>query len=166
VQIGTDAGTERDPAIELTSAGGTGAAVKDVVRELGCTRVLDGVSFEVRPPGRLGIVGRSGSGRSTLRALIAGLDEPDSGSIAIAGRTAAAGHLSRCALMPQRDYLLPWRSALDNAALALENVGLSRQDARERTTPLSCRRPRDHVHGGQIGHVLVARKPANVRARP
>src|SRR5207247_1253004 len=44
--------------------------------------------------------------------------------------------LARCALMPQRDCLLPWRTALDNAGLALENAGLSRREARRRAAPL------------------------------
>jgi NitT/TauT family transport system ATP-binding protein len=38
--------------------------------------------------------------------------------------------------MPQRDLLLPWRTALDNAAIALQNHGLSRAEARDRTRPL------------------------------
>jgi NitT/TauT family transport system ATP-binding protein len=38
--------------------------------------------------------------------------------------------------MPQRDLLLPWRSALDNAGIALENKGVSRVEARRRTRPL------------------------------
>ncbi len=38
--------------------------------------------------------------------------------------------------MPQKDLLLPWRSALDNAALALENRGVSKQAARSRAQPL------------------------------
>ncbi len=39
-------------------------------------------------------------------------------------------------MMPQRDLLLPWRTALDNASIALENRGLRRREARERTRPL------------------------------
>ena len=38
--------------------------------------------------------------------------------------------------MPQTDCLLPWRTALDNAALALENAGLRRREARHRAAPL------------------------------
>jgi NitT/TauT family transport system ATP-binding protein len=41
--------------------------------------------------------------------------------------------------MPQRDCLLPWRTALDNACLALENQGLPRAEARRRAAPLFAR---------------------------
>jgi len=107
-----------------------------VVRVLGCRRVLDRVDLHVPARGRVGIVGRSGAGKSTLLALVAGLDEPDDGVVSVAGASAAGERLGRCALMPQRDCLLPWRSALDNAALALENVGMSRREARRRAAPL------------------------------
>jgi NitT/TauT family transport system ATP-binding protein len=101
------------------------------VRVLGGRRILDGVDLDVPEHGRVGIVGRSGSGKSTLLSLIAGLDEPDAGTISVG--------LADCALMPQRDCLLPWRSALDNACLALENRGLSRSEARRRALPLFTR---------------------------
>jgi len=41
--------------------------------------------------------------------------------------------------MPQRDCLLPWRTALDNACLALENTGVPRTEARRRAAPLFAR---------------------------
>src|SRR5919198_2671834 len=41
--------------------------------------------------------------------------------------------------MPQRDCLLPWRNALDNATLALENAGVPRREARRRAAPLFAR---------------------------
>jgi ABC-type nitrate/sulfonate/bicarbonate transport system ATPase subunit len=106
---------------------------------LGGRRVLDGVDLSVRAQGRLGIVGRSGVGKSTLLSVVAGLDEPDAGVISVGGAVTAAGRLARCALMPQRDCLLPWRTALDNAGLALENAGFSRREARERSAPLFAR---------------------------
>jgi NitT/TauT family transport system ATP-binding protein len=54
----------------------------------------------------------------------------------VGGEPAGRERLARCALMPQKDLLLPWRSALDNACLALENQGLSRAAARRRARPL------------------------------
>ena len=115
---------------------GVGVVADGAVRALGGRRVLDGVSLQVRGQVRVGIVGRSGAGKSTLLSLVAGLDQPDAGTIAVGAGATAAGRLGRCALMPQRDCLLPWRTALDNAALALENAGLPRREARERAAPL------------------------------
>ena len=78
----------------------------------------------------LALVGPSGCGKSTALELVAGLLEPAEGSIEVAGSTSASGRLSRCAWMPQRDSLLPWYSAVDNAALALRNRGRPRREAR------------------------------------
>ena len=97
---------------------------------------LDGVDLEVPRHGRLAVVGPSGGGKSTLLLLLAGLLSPTSGSVNVGGETEPRGRLGRCALMPQKDLLLPWRSALDNACLALENQGLPRRLARERAQPL------------------------------
>jgi NitT/TauT family transport system ATP-binding protein len=71
------------------------------------------------------VVGPSGCGKTTLLELICGLQRPDSGVV----RAAPA------ALMPQRDLLLPWLSALDNAGLALRARGLSRTEARAAAGP-------------------------------
>ncbi len=98
--------------------------------------MLDGLDLELRAGTRLGIVGRSGAGKSTLLGLVAGLDEPDGGTVAVFGERAPEARLGRCALLPQRDCLLPWRTALDNACLALENQGVQRAEARRRTAPL------------------------------
>jgi NitT/TauT family transport system ATP-binding protein len=97
---------------------------------------LDGVDLEVPRDGRLAVVGPSGGGKSTLLLLLAGLLSPTSGSIRVGGEADSRGRLGRCALMPQKDLLLPWRSALDNACLALENQGVPKRTARERARPL------------------------------
>jgi ABC-type nitrate/sulfonate/bicarbonate transport system ATPase subunit len=123
----------RGPAVSSASGG---VSLLNVVRVLGGRAVLDGLDLRVPPLGKVGIVGRSGVGKSTLLSLVAGLEEPDQGVISVCGESSAAGRLSRCALMPQRDCLLPWRTALDNACLALENRGLGRREARERAAPL------------------------------
>jgi len=116
-----------------------GVELEGVVRTFGGKRILDGLDVVVPAQERIGIVGRSGAGKSTLLALVAGLDEPDAGEISVGGAARADGRLARCALMPQRDCLLPWRTALENAALALENVGVPRREARDRAAPLFAR---------------------------
>jgi NitT/TauT family transport system ATP-binding protein len=110
-----------------------------LIRVLGEKRVLDGLDLRVPAQGRLGIVGRSGAGKSTLLSLVAGLDEQDAGVVSVCRETSAAARLARCAPMPQRDCLLPWRTALDNACLALENRGISRTQARRQAAPLFAR---------------------------
>jgi ABC-type nitrate/sulfonate/bicarbonate transport system ATPase subunit len=93
--------------------------------------VLAGVSLAVHQGEFVAVVGPSGSGKSTLLDIIAGLVSPDSGEIHIDGQPAtAADRLGCAAYMRQRDLLLPWRTALDNAALALEVAGVPRRRAR------------------------------------
>jgi NitT/TauT family transport system ATP-binding protein len=96
---------------------------------------LDGVSFRVERHSRAAIVGPSGGGKSTLLRLTAGLTTPDLGAVVVNGASDASGRLRSCALMPQGDRLLPWRTALDNASIALENRGISKDDARAATRP-------------------------------
>ncbi|MGW3955605.1 ABC-F family ATP-binding cassette domain-containing protein [Streptomyces sp. NPDC004752] len=63
---------------------------RDLVRTLGTRRVLDGVSLTASPGHRIGLIGENGVGKSTLLSLLAGADEPDSGSVV---RPADLGHL-------------------------------------------------------------------------
>jgi ABC-type nitrate/sulfonate/bicarbonate transport system ATPase subunit len=113
-----------------------GVELVDIVHRFGSLLVLDGISLTVRPDTRVSLLGPSGCGKSTLLLMIAGLLQPTSGRITIGGRSEAPQRLRHCALMPQQDLLLPWRTALDNACLALENKGASRSAARERAQPL------------------------------
>ena len=122
-----DAGDSGTPV-----ASGTGLRLSGVARKFGPVVAVSGVDLEVPLHSRLSIVGPSGCGKSTLLALICGLDEPNEGTIDVLGATTSADRLRRCAWMPQRDLLLPWRDVLGNAALALENQGVRRRTARQR----------------------------------
>jgi len=99
----------------------------------GDVAALEGLNLRVEAGEVLGVVGPSGSGKSTLLEIVAGLQEPDAGTVEVAG---AAERRTACAFMPQRDLLLPWRDALGNAALSLECQGLRRREARRRAAPL------------------------------
>ncbi|MDP2711974.1 MAG: ABC transporter ATP-binding protein [Solirubrobacteraceae bacterium] len=87
---------------------------------------LDGLSLDAGPGEIVAVVGPSGCGKTTLLELVCGLTEPDAGSLQAAPAT----------LMAQRDLLLPWRSAVDNAALALRVAGIERAAARTRAAAL------------------------------
>jgi ABC-type nitrate/sulfonate/bicarbonate transport system ATPase subunit len=128
------------PAAESRSGAGAGVALGGVARCYPARKGADVVALQqldlsVRPGQVLGVVGPSGCGKSTLLELVAGLQEPDAGSVTVAGEAGARGRRRACTLMPQRDLLLPWRDALGNAALALEAGGTSRQDARAAAEP-------------------------------
>lgn len=94
-------------------------------------QALVDISFEIADGEFVALIGPSGSGKSTLLDIIAGLFAQNGGEIALSGEVVPiAERLGRSAYMRQRDLLLPWRTALDNAALALEVHGHSRPEAR------------------------------------
>jgi ABC-type nitrate/sulfonate/bicarbonate transport system ATPase subunit len=97
----------------MPAKGDSGVTVAEVRKAFGPVQALDRVSLEAAPREVVAVVGPSGCGKSTLLELVCGLAEPDGGSVEAAP----------AALMPQRDGLLPWLSALDNAALALRVGG-------------------------------------------
>jgi ABC-type nitrate/sulfonate/bicarbonate transport system ATPase subunit len=99
--------------------------------------VLDHLSLQVDAGEFVRVVGPSGSGKSTLLAILAGLEEPSEGSIALHGDSLAP-RLGLVGYMPQRDLLLPWRSALNNALVGMQVQGVPRQEARKRAHDLFC----------------------------
>jgi NitT/TauT family transport system ATP-binding protein len=127
--VGFASGAEKGPGDSTIEILGVRQAFGDVV-------ALESIDLSIPAGSRLGIVGPSGCGKSTLLSDIAGLLEPDEGTVAIGDARLPRERLARCALMPQKDMLLPWRTALENACLALENRGVKRHAAKERAKPL------------------------------
>jgi NitT/TauT family transport system ATP-binding protein len=108
-----------------------GAAIRceAVTRKFaGTGLVLDRISFQVSAGEFVALLGPSGSGKSSLLRLTAGLDQPDSGSLVI---EAASGVLSR-GFVFQEATLMPWRTVLRNTTLPLELAGWSSADAEPR----------------------------------
>jgi ABC-type nitrate/sulfonate/bicarbonate transport system ATPase subunit len=109
------------PVVGPRDVEGAGVELQGVGRAYGAVEAVRDLSLRVAPGEIVALVGPSGCGKSTLLELVCGLQAPDAGTV----RAGAA------ALMPQRDALLPWLSALDNAGLALRVAGVSRARARE-----------------------------------
>jgi ABC-type nitrate/sulfonate/bicarbonate transport system ATPase subunit len=107
------------PGVEPRDVSG-GVTVAGVEKAFGPVQALGGVSLRAAPREVIAVVGPSGCGKSTLLELVCGLATPDAGTVTS----------TPAALMPQRDGLLPWLSALDNAALALRVGGLGKAAAR------------------------------------
>ena len=97
--------------------------------------VLDDVSLEAEPGTFVSLVGPSGCGKSTVLRVLAGLLTPDQGEAEVAGQS-TLGRPGLAAFMPQKDLLLPWRRALQNATLGAEIAGVKQPEARARALAL------------------------------
>ncbi|MBQ3548662.1 MAG: ABC transporter ATP-binding protein [Oscillospiraceae bacterium] len=80
---------------------------------------LRDVSFSVSGGEFVALVGPSGCGKSTLLGVIAGLEQPDSGTVTVCGEV-VRGPSRRVGFMPQRDQLFSWRTIRDNVLLGLQ----------------------------------------------
>ena len=150
----TTAATGR-PAVELTGVG------KVFGRRRGAVVALDGVDLRVAPGEFVCLLGASGCGKSTLLNLIAGLDEPSTGTISVGSR--------RPAVMFQEAALMPWLTAARNVELALRLAGVGRTRRRAKAEELlelvrlggqGDRRPHE-LSGGMRQRVALARSLAS-----
>ena len=148
---GTAAGARAGAAPRASALEPLGVSVTGLSHSFEDLKVIEELNLSVAAGEVLGIVGPSGSGKTTLLELIAGLRDysgaeaeglgpTESGkakrtSIEIGDSAAAPDRLARCAYMPQRDLLLPWLCAINNAAIALRNRGQSRAEARAAAAP-------------------------------
>lgn len=140
-------------------------------------RALDGVSFSIRRGEFVSIVGRSGSGKSTVLNLLGGLDHPSSGRILFnqvpmetMNRRQLAQHRKHAVGMIFQSFnLIPSRNALENITLALAFGGMARSRRHEAAVKLLERVSlRERVYhkpselsGGESQRVAIARAIAN-----
>ena len=117
-------GAQASPLIELAN----------VSKRYGDQLAVDRLSFEVRHGEIVALLGKTGAGKSTVMNMLMGTIGCDEGGVRVAGVDpfrefrALKGRLS---VSFQTDRLLPWRTALDNAALGLQILGRPRAEARQ-----------------------------------
>lgn len=92
---------------------------------------VDGVTFDVAPGEFVCLLGPSGSGKTSILNILAGLDEPTSGSALLDGRPIPGPGPDRAVLF-QEPALFPWLSVEGNIELALRLVGVPTADRHAR----------------------------------
>jgi nitrate/nitrite transport system ATP-binding protein len=95
--------------------------LKGVTKSYPDTPVLNGIDLSVEEGEFVAILGFSGTGKTTLISLIAGLIAPDSGEVLVRGK-AADGTGSETSLVFQSYSLMPWLTVQGNVALAVDAV--------------------------------------------
>jgi len=96
------------------------------------TEILKGVSLQLAPGESVAVLGPSGSGKSSLMAVVAGLERADSGQVRLAGRDIGGldeDSLARLrgrslGIILQAFHLLPTMTALENVSVPLELAGM------------------------------------------
>ncbi|MFG1706826.1 ABC transporter ATP-binding protein [Nonomuraea sp. M3C6] len=138
--------------------------LRDVVKEFGGKRVLDGVGLEVGRGDFLCIVGASGSGKSTLLGMIAGLEPITGGTIELDGHPVSGPGPER-GLVFQSGALFPFLTVAENVGFGLRLLPLPAAERRRRVDwylsevgllPLANALPKE-LSGGQRQRVAIAR---------
>jgi NitT/TauT family transport system ATP-binding protein len=147
--------SESEVAIQLTDV---------CLRFSSAVPVLDHIDLAVKKGEILVVIGPSGCGKSTMLNLISGTLKPTSGTVDCCG-SPVTGLNRNVAYMTQKDTLLPWRSAADNAAMPLELKGVPRAERRARANEIlelvgvghaAAQRPHQ-LSGGMRSRVSLAR---------
>jgi putative ABC transport system ATP-binding protein len=153
--------------------------VRDLVMRLrsaaGIVTILDGVTLDVPAGQFVAVTGPSGSGKSTLLGLLAGLDRPTGGSVAVDGvelgrldeDAVARLRLAKIGYVFQSFHLIPTLTALENVAIPLELAGVpdaaGRAGALLAEVGLGARAAHSpaELSGGEQQRVALARAVAN-----
>jgi NitT/TauT family transport system ATP-binding protein len=96
--------------------------------KVGGYTAVQNIDLTASPGEFIAIVGPTGCGKSTLLNASAGLLKPSDGEVKIFGAP-LHGLNSRAGYLFQQDALMPWKTALQNVAVALEPKGVSRKEA-------------------------------------
>jgi sulfonate transport system ATP-binding protein len=139
-------------------------SVRSVSKRFGDHEVLRNLDLTAHEGEMVAIVGKSGCGKSTLLRLLAGLEKPTEGTIAVESDS-INGRNRAARLMFQDSALLPWETVLENVALAAPDRTRRRELAREALRQVGlAHRAKDWpaiLSGGQRQRIALARALAS-----
>jgi NitT/TauT family transport system ATP-binding protein len=92
---------------------------------------VQNVNLSINDGEVVSLIGPSGCGKSTLLNVAAGLDEPSEGEVFVDGEK-VDGPNKHVAFMLQKDFLMPWRTIIENVELGLEIRGEDKESRREK----------------------------------
>lgn len=109
-------------------------SLRSIEVNFGKQQVLKGCSFTVQSGTNVAVLGESGSGKSTILRVIAGLTNPESGDVVVDGKVvnAVRTHLRGMAMMSQQATLFPHLDVIDNVAFGIKLKGVRRRESRLR----------------------------------
>jgi ABC-type lipoprotein export system ATPase subunit len=119
----------------MSSSGGTPTplvSLRDVHLRFGSTPVLEGADIDLWPASELAITGRSGSGKTSLLLILAGLLEPNEGQVLWPGLPAdPVERRGEIAMVFQSPSLLPELTALENTCLPMRLRGYTMDESHD-----------------------------------
>jgi putative ABC transport system ATP-binding protein len=147
---------------------------RNVTLSLGTTEILKGIDLDIAKGESLAILGASGSGKSSLMAILSGLEQASGGAVTVAGvdygsldeDALARARRGRIGIILQSFHLLPTMTALENVAVPLELAGHGDAFARagEELGAVGLGHRVDHypsqLSGGEQQRVAIARAMA------
>jgi putative ABC transport system ATP-binding protein len=159
-------------------------SIRGLAKRFGPRAILEGLDLELAAGDYVAIVGESGAGKSTLLNLVAGLDAPDAGRIAIGGEDIAQLdedartrlRRAKVGFVFQAFHILPHLTVAQNVELPLVLLGVAPRERAQRTAELLAgvglgdrgESPPRELSGGELQRVAVARalvhRPALVLA--
>src|SRR4051794_21015222 len=141
--------------------------LKSITKRYGGVAAVEDVSFAIKPAEFLTLLGPSGCGKTTTLRIVAGLQEPDSGRVCIAGRdvTGLSPSERNIGMVFQSLALFPHMTASENVAFGLRMRRVSKSEMTERVRSVLSKVHLDRfadryphqMSGGQQQRVALAR---------
>jgi ABC-type Fe3+/spermidine/putrescine transport system ATPase subunit len=167
VETAHDEGARGSTSAEPEPAPSPAASVRGLSKSFKNTRVLEDVNFDVSEGEALVLLGASGSGKTTILRIIAGLERPDSGSVILHGRdvTDLPARERGVGVIFQSYALFPRMTVEKNIGYGMRIRGVSRKEVKEKVARLlelvhleeHRKKYPSQLSGGQQQRVAIAR---------